>query len=177
MQKARLIVSPHFCPDYIRLIPAAEFSRDILTVTLPAGPIGLLHPDFNLTSVKTDSLTIAAEISLKIIRLATPSILDYLFNQLCPGYSKDPHGLLPSSCRIFMPPVAVIVPHVVLCTLPSSCRLSLSSASSCWHDDGCTLLLSCRPSPSSFRVVVPPVAFSVAFTARRWGAMFVSICL
>ena len=72
MQKARLIVSPHFCPDYIRLIPAAEFSRDILTVTLQDGHIDLLHPDFNLTSVKTDSQTIAAESSLKIIRLATP---------------------------------------------------------------------------------------------------------
>jgi len=75
-------------------MPAAEFSRDILTVTLQDGPIDLLHPDFNLTSAKTDSTTIAAEISSKIIRLATPSILDHLFNQLCPWYSKEPHAAL-----------------------------------------------------------------------------------
>ena len=78
----------------ICLIPAAEFSRDILTVTLQDGPIDLLRPDFNLTIAKTDSTTIAAEISSKIIRLATPSILDHLFNQLCPGYSKEPHAAL-----------------------------------------------------------------------------------
>ena len=81
-------------PDDIRLIPAAEFSRDILAVTLQDGPIDLLRPDFNLTSAKTDSTTIAAEINSKIIRLATPSILDHLFNQLCPGYSKEPHAAL-----------------------------------------------------------------------------------
>ena len=81
-------------PDDICLIPAAEFSRDILTVTLQDGPIDLLRPDFNLTSAKTDSTPIAAEISSKIIRLATPSILDHLFNQLCPGYSKEPNAAL-----------------------------------------------------------------------------------
>ncbi len=61
-------------PDDICLVPAAELSRDILGVTLQDGPIDLLRPDFNLTSAKTDSTTIAAKISLKIIRLATPSI-------------------------------------------------------------------------------------------------------
>ena len=81
-------------PDDICLIPAAEFSPDILAVTLQDGPINMLHPDFNLTSTKTDSTTIAAKIISKIIRLATPSILDHLFNQLCPGYSKEPHAAL-----------------------------------------------------------------------------------
>jgi len=81
-------------PDDICLIPAAEFSRDILTVTLQDGPIDLFWPDFNLTSAKTDSTTIATKISSKIIRLATPSILGHLFNQLCPGYSKEPHAAL-----------------------------------------------------------------------------------
>lgn len=81
-------------PDDIRQMPTAEFSRDILGVTLQDSPLDLLRPNFNLTSAKTDSTTIAAEISSKIIRLATPSILDHLFNQLCPGYSKEPHAAL-----------------------------------------------------------------------------------
>ena len=81
-------------PDDICLVPTAEFSRDILGITVQDGQINLLRPVFNLTSAKTDSLTIAAKISLKIIHFATPSILDHLFNQLCPGYSKEPHAAL-----------------------------------------------------------------------------------
>jgi hypothetical protein len=65
-----------------------------LAHTLQDGPINLLHPDFNLTSVKTDLSNIEAEISSKIIRLASPLVLDTLFNQLCPGYSKKPHATL-----------------------------------------------------------------------------------
>ncbi len=75
-------------------MPADTFSRDILGITLQDGPLDLLCPDFNLTSAKTDSVTIEAEISSKIIKLATTSVLDHLFNQLCPGYSKEPHAAL-----------------------------------------------------------------------------------
>jgi hypothetical protein len=81
-------------PDDICLMSREDFSRDILGVTLQDGPLDLLHPDFNLTSAKTDSTMIEATISVKIIHLATPSILDHLFIQLCPGYSKEPHAAL-----------------------------------------------------------------------------------
>jgi hypothetical protein len=80
--------------DDIHLMPSQEFSCNILGITLQDGPTDLLCPDFNLTSAKTDSTTIKAEVSLKIIKLATPSVLDHLFNQLCPGYSKEPHAAL-----------------------------------------------------------------------------------
>ena len=83
-------------PDAIHFMPTAEFSRDIDGVTLQDGLINLLCPNFNLkTPVKMDYLTIA-KISSKIIRLATPSpsILDHLFNQLYPKYSKEPHNAL-----------------------------------------------------------------------------------
>jgi hypothetical protein len=81
-------------PYYICLMSREEFSHNILRVTLQDGLIDLLCPDFNLTSAKTDSTAIEAAISSKIIPLATPSILDHLFNQLCPGYSKEPHAAL-----------------------------------------------------------------------------------
>jgi hypothetical protein len=71
-------------PDDIRLMSREDFSRNILGVTLQDGPLNLLCPDFNLTSEKTDSTMIEAAIS----------ILDHLFIQLCPGYSKEPHGAL-----------------------------------------------------------------------------------
>ena len=67
-------------------MPDVEFSCNILGVTLQDGPIDLLCPNFNLTSAKTDSSTIKSEISSKNIniKLATPSVLDHLFSQLCP---------------------------------------------------------------------------------------------
>jgi hypothetical protein len=80
--------------DNIRTIAAADFARNILGTTLQDGPINLLCPDFNFTSAKMDSSAIKAAINSKIIRLATPSALDSLFNQLCPGYSKEPHAAL-----------------------------------------------------------------------------------
>jgi hypothetical protein len=41
-----------------------------------------------------DSAAIKAVINSKIIHQATPLVLDSLFNQLCPGYSKEPHAAL-----------------------------------------------------------------------------------
>ena len=55
----------------LRAISAADFNRDVLAHTLQDGPIDLLRPDFNLTSAKTNSTDIEAEISSKIIRLGT----------------------------------------------------------------------------------------------------------
>jgi hypothetical protein len=76
-------------PDDICTMPPDVFLRDILDITLQDGPINLLCPEFNLTAAKTDSTIIEAKINMKIIRLAPPSVIDHLFNQLCPGYSKD----------------------------------------------------------------------------------------
>ncbi len=81
-------------PDDICTMPPDVFLRDILGITLQDGPINLLHPEFNLTAAKTDSTIIEAEINMKVIRLATLSVIDHLFNQLCPGYSKEPHAAL-----------------------------------------------------------------------------------
>jgi hypothetical protein len=72
-------------PDDIHTIPWDVSLHDILGITLQDGPINLLHPEFNLTAAKTDSTIIEAKIDMKVIRLATPSVIDHLFNQLCPG--------------------------------------------------------------------------------------------
>jgi hypothetical protein len=81
-------------PDDIRTMPPDVFSRDILGITLQDGPINLLRPEFNLTAAKTDSTIIEAEINMNVIHLATQSVIDHLFNKLCPGYSKEPHAAL-----------------------------------------------------------------------------------
>jgi hypothetical protein len=41
-----------------------------------------------------DCITLVSKICSKIIMLATPLVLECLFNQLCPGYSKEPHAAL-----------------------------------------------------------------------------------
>jgi hypothetical protein len=73
---------------------ATNLTCDVLSLTLQDGPIDLLCPKFNLTLSKTDLTAIEVEMSSKIIRLATPLVLDSLFNQLCPGYLKEPHAAL-----------------------------------------------------------------------------------
>jgi hypothetical protein len=75
-------------------MPPDVFLHDILGVTLQDGPIDLLCPNFNLMAAKTDSTIIKAKINMKVICLATPSVIDHLFNWLCPGYSKEPHAAL-----------------------------------------------------------------------------------
>jgi hypothetical protein len=73
---------------------SANLTCDVLSHTLQDGPINLLCPDFNLTLAKKGPTVIEAEISSKIIHLATPLVLNSLFNQLCPSYSKEPHAAL-----------------------------------------------------------------------------------
>jgi hypothetical protein len=87
-------MTTYLSPDDIHIMPSDVFSCNILGITLQDGPIDLLCPEFNLTAAKTDSTIIKAKINMKVIRFATPSVIDHLFNQLCPGYSKEPHAAL-----------------------------------------------------------------------------------
>ncbi len=81
-------------PGDLRAMAAKEFQCDILGITLQDRPVDLLSPTFNLTLARMDHTTLVSEICSKIIMHATPSIFECLFNQLCPGYSKEPHAAL-----------------------------------------------------------------------------------
>ncbi len=82
-------------PGDLRAIAADDFKRDILAHTLQDGPVDLLSsPTFNLTAERLDRTALISKIRSKIIMLATPLVLNRLFNQLCPGYSKKPHAAL-----------------------------------------------------------------------------------
>ncbi len=83
---------PWLCNADLCAMSTTNFTRNILSHTLQDRPINLLCPDFNLTLAKMDLTAIKAEISSKIIYLATPLDLDSLFNQLCPCYSKGPYN-------------------------------------------------------------------------------------
>jgi hypothetical protein len=66
-------------PGDLRAMAAKEFQR-ILSITVQDGPVDLLSPMFNLTSSRMDCTTLVSKINSKIIMLATPSILECLFN-------------------------------------------------------------------------------------------------
>ncbi len=81
-------------PGNLCAIAATDLERDILAHTLQDGPVDFLSPMFNLTAARLDRTILVSEIRSKILMLATLSILGCLFNQLCPGYSKEPHAAL-----------------------------------------------------------------------------------
>jgi hypothetical protein len=72
-----------------------EMVRDhILSQVHQDGPVMLAASDFNLTSANTDSVSIAAEIDGKIIKLAWHQLCSSIFTELCPGYSNQPQAAL-----------------------------------------------------------------------------------
>jgi hypothetical protein len=81
-------------PGDLKAMAAKEFQHDILGITLQDRPGDLLSPTFNLTLAKMDHTTLVSKVRPKIIMLATPSVLECLFNQLYPGYSKQPYAAL-----------------------------------------------------------------------------------
>jgi hypothetical protein len=84
----------YFGPGDLQAMAAKEIQHGILGITLQDGLVDLLSPMFNLPLARMDCTTLVSKISSKIIMLATPSNLECLFNQLCPGYSKEPHAAL-----------------------------------------------------------------------------------
>ncbi len=67
---------------------------DILGATHQDGPFDLLKPSFNLKSCRTDSTVIYSELKSQVVRLASDTIHQQLFEVLVPGYSMEPHNVL-----------------------------------------------------------------------------------
>ena len=66
----------------------------ILSATHQDAPYDLLEPVFNLTSCRTDSTVIYGELKSQVVRLASPTIHQQLFEVLVPGYTREPHNVL-----------------------------------------------------------------------------------
>jgi hypothetical protein len=66
----------------------------ILDATHQYAPYDLLEPVFNLSSCRTDSTVIYGELKSQVVRLASPTIHQQLFEVLVPGYSLEPHSVL-----------------------------------------------------------------------------------
>ncbi len=81
-------------PADLRTLSVADVKRTILDATHQDAPYNLLEPVFNLTSCRTDSMVIYGELKSQVVRLASATIHQQLFEVLVPGYSLEPHNVL-----------------------------------------------------------------------------------
>jgi hypothetical protein len=78
----------------LQTLSPPEFQAQILDLTIQGNPLDLLPPSFNVQSARTDSIALRMEINQKILCLASPTICNTLFMELCPGYSSQLHATL-----------------------------------------------------------------------------------
>ena len=78
----------------LRTLSVAEVERDILGATHQDGPYDLLEPSFNLSSCRTNSKVIYGELKSQVVRLASATIHQQLFEVLVPEYSMELHNVL-----------------------------------------------------------------------------------
>jgi hypothetical protein len=81
-------------------LSCAEVCKNILKPCLHDGPITLSVADFNLAEANVDAKTIWDTIQAKILKLGFKQICATIFQQLCPGYSNQPHVALEHICQL-----------------------------------------------------------------------------
>jgi len=81
-------------PADLRTLTMDDVRLLILDATHQDAPYDLLEPVFNLSSCRTDSKVIYGELKSQVVRLASPTIHQQLFEVLVPGYSLEPHSVL-----------------------------------------------------------------------------------
>ena len=69
----------------LQTLDSNQIQAEILDYTLQDGPIELQATSFGATSAQTDLISIRNEIQGKILRLASASITQTMFLELCPG--------------------------------------------------------------------------------------------
>jgi hypothetical protein len=80
--------------DDLSSLTCEEDCVQILEPCLRDGPITLGVADFNLAKANVDAETIRDIIQAKILKLGFKQICTSIFQQLCPGYSDQPHAAL-----------------------------------------------------------------------------------
>jgi hypothetical protein len=86
--------------DNLCTLPMDQVEATILNQTLQDGPYGLQLASLNLTTARTDGMSLRSKIEGKILRLAYPTICNTLFLKLCPSYSNQPHMALDHICQV-----------------------------------------------------------------------------
>jgi hypothetical protein len=79
--------------DLSTLTPA-QVCANILNTCLHDGPITLHDTNFNLNNVQINNTLIVETIQAKILKIGFKQIRASIFQQLCPGYSNQPHAAI-----------------------------------------------------------------------------------
>jgi hypothetical protein len=87
-------------PSDLQTLSPQEVRAQILTLTIQGNLLDLLPPSFNVQLARMDSIALRMEINQKILRLASPTIYNILFMELCPGCSSQPHAALEHICQV-----------------------------------------------------------------------------
>lgn len=77
-------------PDDLRTLDEAAFRATILDHVPQDGPIDLGESAFNLTSASIDEVQIRLTINHAVLRIATKTIEQAVFEQLCPNFTNKP---------------------------------------------------------------------------------------
>jgi hypothetical protein len=80
--------------DDLSTLSAKEVRTLILDPSLQDGPIALRELDYNLTEANVNSKGVRETVHAKILQLGFKQICSSIFQQLCPGYSDQPHAAL-----------------------------------------------------------------------------------
>jgi len=80
--------------DDLRALTKDDVRTTILEPCLRDGPLTLSAADFNLAKANVDDKTIREMISAMILKLGFQQICASIFQQLCPGYSNQPHAAI-----------------------------------------------------------------------------------
>jgi hypothetical protein len=85
-------------PSDICTMSTTEVQAQLLDVTFQDGPVDLQPARFNLSSARTDSSKMRSDIEGMILRLASATVWNTMFLELCPGYSMQPHAAIEHIC-------------------------------------------------------------------------------
>jgi hypothetical protein len=81
-------------PLDIHTMSTAKVQAQLLDVTFQDGPVNLQPAMFNLSSARTDSSKMRSDIKGEILRLASATVWNTMFLELCPGYSMQSHATI-----------------------------------------------------------------------------------
>jgi hypothetical protein len=109
----------HGTADLLTL-SGADVCGLILGVCLQDGPIALLQADFNLGEANINSNGLLKKLHTKILKLGFHQIAHSIFEQLCPGYSNQPHAALDHICQSATGPDGQVVTSTVIEFYPTN---------------------------------------------------------
>ncbi len=89
-------------PANLRAMPTDNIRTNILELCHQDGPITLNELEFNLTDASIDNEVVRIQIEKNILKLGTKHIFCGVFQELCAGYSEQPHATIKHIRQVYV---------------------------------------------------------------------------